>query len=378
MTKAGIYPMKNWLPDGWVKGMILFILPVFFAARGGEMPDSTAAAGLPATAPATGNAGGLFLWGRSPAVVSPHPAPAPFLSAIAALDTVPLPPPISDEYYPRLDDGTPWKRSTRIIPPRLGVIIAGFAIGDAIGFAKIADLQYNTETSSFHFHEWRWDSREYQQMDKIGHFVEAYFMSHLASRIYRWSGFSAKKSIWWGAGTGLLWMTQIEVTDGFFKNWGFSYLDYTMNVLGCGYAVLQQYYPEQLKAYRFKVSFWPSDAYRNDLYSTVSKSILDDYEGFTWWFAVNVHDALPGKWQRNYPGWLKPWGVAVGQSAKGIAQDVFGGYREIFIALDFDVTKIPTGDSQFLKFVKDIVNFVHLPMPAVRITPDAVVYGFYF
>lgn len=329
-----------------MKGIIFFILSVFCAAWCGEVPDSTLTAG------------------SLPLPTAPVPAQTPPVS--------------SDEYYPRLDDGTPWRHTTRIKPLRLGILLGGLAVGDYIGFKKIADLQYNTETSSFHFHEWDRDIREYQQMDKIGHFVEAYFMSHLASRIYRWSGFSAKKSIWWGAATGLLWMTQIEVTDGFFKNWGFSYLDYTMNVLGCGYAVLQQFYPEQLKAFRFKVSYWPSVAYKNDLYSTVSKSVLDDYEGFTWWFAVNVHDALPGKWRQNYPGWLKPWGLAVGQSAKGIAQDVFGGYREIFIALDFDVTKIPTGDSQFLKFVKDMVNFVHLPLPAVRITPDAVVYGFYF
>lgn len=288
------------------------------------------------------------------------------------------PSPESDLYEPSLDDGTPWTRSTNLKPLRLGVIIAGFVIGDAIGFSKIADMQYNTETSSFHFHEFRRDIQEYKQMDKIGHFVEAYFISYLSSKIYRWSGFSAKKSILFGSLTGLLWMTQIEVTDGFFKAWGFSYIDYTMNILGAGYSALQQLYPEQLKAYRFKVSYWPSEAYKNKEYSTVSQSMLDDYEGFTWWFAVNLHDAMPKRWQNSYPKWLAPWGLSVGYGVQNIAKDIFSGQREIFIGLDFDITKIPTGDSGVLKFTKDMLNFVHLPLPAVRITPSVIFYGFYF
>lgn len=286
--------------------------------------------------------------------------------------------PEGDVYQPRLDDGTPWTYSTHIKPLRLGVIVGGFVIGDAIGFAKIADMQYNTETSSFHFHEFRRDIREYQQMDKTGHFVESYFMSYFTSKIYRWSGISAKTSILLGSLTGLFWMTQIEVTDGFFKAWGFSYADYTMNILGVSYSALQQLYPDHLKAYRFKASYWPSEAYKKGYYSTVSKSLLDDYEGFTWWFAVNFHDAMPGSWRSSYPKWLSPWGLAIGHSVQNIARDVFGGQREIIIGLDFDVTKIPTGDSKFLKFTKDMLNFIRLPLPAVRITPTMVIYGIYF
>jgi hypothetical protein len=304
---------------------------------------------------------------------------APDSSTVAPVSPVLSPtPPSNDIYEPRLDDGTPWTHTTNIKPLRLGVLVAGFAIGDAVGFSRIADLQYNTETSSFHFHEFRRDIREYKQMDKIGHFVEAYFMSYLASKIYRWGGLSAKKSILFGSLTGLLWMTQIEVTDGFFKAWGFSYIDYTMNILGAGYSALQQLYPDHLKAYRFKVSYRPSQAYLNKEYSTVSQSLLDDYEGFTWWFAVNIHDALPRSWRKSYPGWLSPWGLSIGHGVQNIAKDVFGGQREIYIGLDFDITKIPTGDSNFLKVAKDILNFVRLPLPAVRITPDFVVYGFYF
>lgn len=320
----------------------------------------------------------------SPDVLSDVKADSSNIDIGLITTAIPKPAPVpmalkeNDIYEPNLDDGTPWTRSTHLKKTRLSVLLGGFAIGDAIGFAKIADMQYNTETSSFHFHEWSRDIREYKQMDKIGHVVEAYHMSYLSSKIYRWSGLSAKKSIWFGSATGLFWMTQIEVTDGFFKAWGFSYLDYTANIVGAGYSALQQLYPEQLKGIRFKFSFWPSDAYKNDEYSTVSKSILDDYEGFTWWLAFNFHDIMPGRWRKDYPRWLSPFGLAIGQGVQNIATDVFNGQREIFIGLDFDVTKIPTGDSDFLKFLKDEVNFIRLPLPTVRITPRAVFYGIYF
>ncbi|GAB4376724.1 MAG: DUF2279 domain-containing protein [Calditrichia bacterium] len=287
--------------------------------------------------------------------------------------------PTPDLYEPSLDDGTNWTHTSNVKKSRLMVLVGGFLIGDAIGFKKIAELQYNTQTSSFHFHHWDRDIRVFRQMDKIGHVVESYYMSHFAAKIYRWSGFSARKSVWYGALTGLLWMTQIEVTDGFFANWGFSYLDYTANLLGCGYAVLQQFHPETLKGIRFKVSFWPSDSYLNGKYHMVSNSILDDYEGFTWWLAFNFHDLMPARWREGYPRWLSPFGLAIGYSIDKLAEEGnFGGDREVFIGLDFDITKIPTGRSKLLKFIKDELNFIRLPLPAVRLTPSTIWYGFMF
>jgi hypothetical protein len=173
-------------------------------------------------------------------------------------------------------------------------------------------------------------------------------------------------------------MLQIEITDGFYKAWGFSYYDLMTNIAGCSFAALQQFYPEQLRAFRFKVSYFPSEPYKKDLYSTVSKSWLDDYEGFNFWFSVNIYDLLSESWQRSYPGWLAPWGLSLGYGVQGIANDVFNGHREILIGLDIDLNKIPTGNSNFIKFWKDEFNFIRLPLPAVRLTPATLWFGFYF
>jgi hypothetical protein len=257
-------------------------------------------------------------------------------------------------------------------------MVGGFAVFGAFGFAKIADLQYNTQTTTFHFHEGSRDIREYKQMDKIAHVFESYYISHLSSKIYRWGGFSAPTSIWLGSLTGFVFMMQIEITDGFYKAWGFSYYDLMANIIGSGYSALQQFYPETLKGIRFKLSYSRTEAYKRGLYSSVSKSWMDDYEGFTWWMTFNIYDIVPRRWRDSYPGWLAPWGIAIGHGVKDIAADIFNGRRELFIGLDFDITKIPMGRSNLAKFIMDELNAVRLPLPAVRVSPTTVWFGFYF
>lgn len=283
-----------------------------------------------------------------------------------------------EAYYPYLDDGTPWKKTSDVKLKRLSVVLGGFLIFDAFGYAKISDLQYNTQTTTFHFHEGPRDIREYKQIDKVGHLVESYYISRLSSKIYRWGGFSAPTSIWLGSLTGFIWMMQIEITDGFYKAWGFSYYDLIGNILGSSFAALQQFHPDRFKAFRFKVSYYPSPPYKRGEYSSVSKSWLDDYEGFNFWLAMNMYDVLPAHWKNAYPAWLRPWGISVGYGVQGIANDVFNGQREIILGLDFDLNKIPTGQNKLLKFWKDEFNYIRLPLPAVRLTPRTIWFGFYF
>ncbi len=215
-------------------------------------------------------------------------------------------------------------------------------------------------------------------MDKYGHIFDGYFGSHFASKAYRWSGMSARKSIYYGTLTGWLVFLQIELADAYFEAWGFSAGDLLGNTIGAGFAALQQLHPRPLQGVRLKISYLPSEAHRQGLYSSVSSSKLDDYEGRTHWISFTIYDFLPEKWQADYPKWLAPLAISVGQSVKGIARNLWGGEREVFIGLDIDLNKIPTGRSSFLKILKDELNFIRLPLPAVKITPRTTWYGFYF
>ena len=70
----------------------------------------------------------------------------------------------------------------------------------------------NYPRSAFHFFN---DNSEWQQMDKFGHFWTAYNISKPLMHCYRWGGYDEKKSTLYGAGISFLFLTTIEVFDGF-------------------------------------------------------------------------------------------------------------------------------------------------------------------
>jgi hypothetical protein len=285
------------------------------------------------------------------------------------------------EIHPKLNDGTLWRLESDVHSGRLMIATAGIMVLDFAGMMKLKDTWYNDKRGKFHALNWETDIRRWQQMDKIGHTVHAAFASDFFSKVYRWSGFSADQSIWMGSLTGWLWMLQMEITDGFFVRWGFSYGDLIGNTAGATFSALRQYFPDQLGGLRLKVSYHTSIAYRTNQYYRPEISKIDDYEGITFWFTANIYDLLPRSLQKGYPGILKPFGLAIGHSAKGVARNSLGGKREILLSIDIDITKIPLGpidDFPIVRFIKDELNFLKLPMPTIRLSGNQVFYGIYF
>ena len=190
---------------------------------------------------------------------------------------------------------------------------------------------------------------------------------------------SGENSILYGSLSSWLWMLQIEIADGFFQQWGFSWGDLLANTLGAGFSANLRINQEILGGIQPKVSYHVSDALKEKRYINKAKSIIDDYEGMTFWLAVNAYHYMPENIQNDYPEWLKPFGIAVGHSAVGIANSVQGGEREIFLGLDYDLRKLSLGDeSSLIRFLKNELNIIRLPLPAVKITPYGVWYGLYF
>ncbi len=279
-----------------------------------------------------------------------------------------------------LPDGTIWRKNADIKSSRLLMIFGGMASVDLIAYLYQRHVWYTEPTTFFHTLEFNDDMNKYKQMDKFGHFSDAYFTSDLTSKLYRWAGLSGDGSIWYGAMTGWLWMLQIELSDGFMKGWGFSWGDMLFNTLGSGFFVLQQYNYDLLGGLQPKFTYHYSNAWRHNEYYRDPGGFIEDYEGMTFWITVNIHHYLPDSWKKGYPEWLAPLGIAVGHAAKGIAKDPYGGHKEIFIGLDVDFRKIPVGDdSGFFRFLKSELNFIRLPLPTIRVYPGGTVwYGLYF
>ncbi|MFT4758517.1 MAG: hypothetical protein ACI9XO_003418 [Paraglaciecola sp.] len=81
----------------------------------------------------------------------------------------------------------------------------------------------------FHFYD---DSKGYQQIDKMGHAYGAYLESYLCYKWLRSTGLSKKKSLLYGGTMGLVLQTPIEIFDGLYDSWGFSWSDMVPNTAG--------------------------------------------------------------------------------------------------------------------------------------------------
>jgi len=276
-------------------------------------------------------------------------------------------------------DGTYWRTNSDLNYTRMFTIFGGILAVDLIAYFYQRDVWDTSPTSKFHTINFKKDMQSWQFMDKIGHFTDAYFVSDLSSKLYRWAGVSGTGSVWYGALTGFLWTLQIEISDGFMEEWGWSWGDFIFNTLGSGFFVLQQFFYDELGGIHPKFSWHKSDAWKEGRYYKDVTALIEDYEGMTFWMSVNPHHYFPKSWKRSYPEWLAPLSIAVGYGAKNITNNIRGGYYEVFIGLDLDLRKIPIGDdSGLFKFIKSELNFLRLPMPTVRVYPSGIWYGFYF
>lgn len=278
-----------------------------------------------------------------------------------------------------LPDGTNWKKYSDVDYLRLSSMIGVMVAANITAYTYQRKVWYTEKTSPFHTMNFMYDWNKYQQMDKFGHFMDAYFTSDLSGKIYRWSGISGESSVWFGALTGWLWMLEIEVSDAFMAEWGFSWGDLVANTAGSAFYVLQQFNYDALGGINPKFSWHKSEAWKEMRYNKDPKALIEDYEGMTFWITVNPHHYFPDSWKKSYPGWLAPLGMAFGVSAKDIGIYPWGGYKEYFVGLDVDLRKLPIwGDSGLMKFIVSEVNFLRMPMPTIRFSSQGTWFGFYF
>ncbi len=216
-------------------------------------------------------------------------------------------------------------------------------------------------------------------VDKLGHMWGTQVYSNTAYHIFRWTNMSETASMWWASSLALVLQCEMEMTDAYYKLWGWSWWDVGANAVGAFWPTLQRSVPE-LQTVNLKMSYRPSQLITKRWVNYV----LKDYDGFTYWLAFSVEDLLPRAFKPWWPDWL---GIAVGYGAANTvyAKGAYNtdknnrglGDQEWYIALDYDLRKLP-GDTPFLKFLKEQFNMFHLPSPAVRIAPSAVWFGLFF
>ncbi|NRS89497.1 putative nucleic acid-binding protein [Flavobacterium sp. 7E] len=253
------------------------------------------------------------------------------------------------------------KRQNRVVVAE-GLLASAALVGlNQLWYADYA-------SSKFHFFN---DNEEWLQMDKAGHAYSSYQMGRFSAEALKWSGASHKKQLY-GAGAGFVFLTAVEVMDGFSSEWGFSVGDVIANASGTALYVSQELlWKEQRIQPKFSFHRTQFAKYRpNVLGSSFSEEILKDYNGQTYWLSVNLHSFAKDS---KIPKWLN---LAVGYGADGMItgngenSDLLllpqsEKYRQFYLSFDLDLTKIPT-KSHFLKTFFSVFNSLKIPAPTLE------------
>lgn len=227
--------------------------------------------------------------------------------------------------------------------------------------------------SKFHFYD---DNGEWLQMDKIGHGTTSYIVGSFGYELLRDAGLDETRSIWYGGTLGLVFLTTVEIFDGFSEGWGFSWGDMAANTLGSALFIGQQFlWHEQRITMKYSFHTTEFADYRPDLLgSNLPQQMLKDYNGQTYWASFNFKSLFLNKESR-FPAWLN---FAFGYGATGMT----GGFdnvlqhndkvippydrnRQFYFSLDVDFTKIPT-NNKILKYTFKVLNIFKVPFPAIE------------
>jgi len=260
-----------------------------------------------------------------------------------------------------------------------------FSAGTLITLQQAWYADYNT--GRFHFFN---DNHEWFQMDKAGHVYSTYQSARLLMEACNWAGFNRKTRYMLGAGAGFVFMTGIEILDGYSRGWGYSWGDQLADGLGTGMAVAQDLFWEEQRL-QLKLSYAPSGLAKYNpalLGRNFQEQLLKDYNGQTYWLSIN-----PASFFTKEKSLRTALSIAIGYSARGMLGAVNNNKaalqpdgtliavqreRLCLLSLDLDLRKLPIR-SRFVKSILSAVQIVKIPAPTLQFSRRGIrAYGIYF
>jgi len=240
-------------------------------------------------------------------------------------------------------------------------------VSAGLGLYLFADeAYYNDRPTSFHWAHLSdgsidWFDNRYRGMDKFGHIYSASLFSENFYVLARWSGFTKSQSNWIAPSAAVTILGAMELWDAHFASWGFSPGDFGANIVGAVLPVLQKNYLFfSAVDYKLSYDFRPGQA---------TEEGAHDYTRMTFWLTAN-----PAKLSKRCRGILPRWlNFSAGLSLKRNNHS----YRELFIAPDINLKSLAPKNFYLRQLVRILDRF-HLPLPAIRLTPDTAFYLLYF
>jgi hypothetical protein len=259
--------------------------------------------------------------------------------------------------------------SCPLTPTQLGAVRTGvgsaFVGVNAYLYHYFKNAWWSGERAPHFFFHADWD-QEFRDQDKFGHMLGGYHLARFGYAGLRTACVSEKKAIFWSAAYAAAFQLQIEIFDGQFKKYGFSYADMIANTTGQTLAVMQELHPS-LRAIKPTFSYHRTMALRNGVGTELRPSL--DYSGQTYWFSADVNRLLPDDAKKYWPSFIRfSAGHSVTDWVNAETGDVQRGKRIIVLSLDFDPEKLP-GDAPWWKSVKHTLSYYRFPAPALLLTP---------
>ncbi|HTE33861.1 MAG TPA: DUF2279 domain-containing protein [Chryseolinea sp.] len=268
--------------------------------------------------------------------------------------------------------------STHLNKQRLAGLIIGSTAAYSIALIGLNELWYkDNPKQSFHTFN---DNAEWKQVDKVGHFYSAFYLSYGWASALRWAQVKPAKADLVGSLVGLGMMIPIEILDGYSSAYGMSSGDLLANAGGAAFYLGQTLLWKELRIYP-KYSFHQTHyapKRPNVLGHVLTSEMFKDYNGQTYWLSFDMDKFV------RFPKWLN---LAVGYGAEGMvyardSQNVAAGYptpyRQYYLSIDFDLRAIKSR-SKFVNTVIALASMIKLPAPTLDFSEKGVKFHpFYF
>ena len=208
------------------------------------------------------------------------------------------------------------------------------------------------------------DNLKCLQIDKFAHLFSSYQIGSLSYNALQWSGVSQKNKMIFGAGMGFVFLTSVEIFDGFNK--GTSFGDIAANAVGTSLFVSQELLWKEQRIIP-KYSFHSMGANSADIFSTdlgkMKYNVGCEFDAQTFWFSVNLYSFFK---QSALPKWLN---LATGYGVEGISGPIVQTtpYRQLYFSFDVDLSKIQT-HSHLLKTLFYVFNTIKIPAPTIEVS----------
>ncbi len=271
----------------------------------------------------------------------------------------------SKNFFYQPDSNLRLERKRSFSAPRLALVTGAIGAANWALYHQLNGAWWREPRTHFHFYrgyrrthgayDFAPSDSYYYHLDKAGHFYSSIIFTHSLRSIYQWTGFSERGSDWMAGAAASLLMLEIEIYDGFFRDWGFSLGDFAANELGVLWAIAQTRSPK-LRQLHVKASYDPFAKLEDDHW-------IKNYGAMTFWLSFSVRPMLPEAMQKVWPKWLN---LAAGYGTSRLRHGRFKAY----LAFDLNTKELFKSKSFALAPLKTVLTYLHLPLPALQIRPS--------